>query len=1099
MKTSKKLAFGTLGAMALMFHSHMTQAAPLGSTFTYQGRLNFAGAPALDGLYDFRFALHSDAAVVSPVGSALTLTAVPVTNGLFTVPLDFPATPFTSGEARWLQLEVRTNGVTSLVALTPRQRITPTPQALYAGSAATATTASSVAAGAVTSAGLAAGSVGGAAIADGSVTSADLNASLLNNTFWKFTGNTVVPGQFLGSTNNQSVEIRANGFRALRLEPRGAGSPPNLVGGYHQNIVNGGGSTIAGGGTSGALNQTDGDYGFIGAGIGGSAFEYSMVGAGAYNSALGSFSMVGAGIANTNRGESSAIVAGTNNTITALANHAFIGGGRGNISSGPYATVPGGSFNVAAGQFSFAAGNRAKANHHGSFVWADSQNADVATTTTNQFLIRARGGVGIGTNNPQTALHVNGTVTAAGLNWASSYLTADQGGSIELGNSFGSGTVPFIDFHYGVGADQDYNVRLINNASNQLSVDGRFHANGAITAPSFSGDGAGLANVNATTLGGLSGSAFWKIGGNAVGATPGANVIGTTDNQPLELRVNGVRGFLLQPGTTSPNIVGGGFSSVAAGLNAVTIGGGQENNVSSSSSTIAGGFRNVVGSGGQDSTIGGGQLNVISNNTVAATVAGGTLNVIGGGSRYAAIAGGRFNRIQSGGEQSTIGGGRNNVIDVNAMAATIAGGTNNLIGANSHGATVAGGINNQAAGSYSTIGGGQLNTSSAGSSTVGGGLRNTSSGGHATVSGGFQNTGSGTYATVGGGEQNTSAGGFATVGGGLQNASSGPGATVGGGYQNISSDYSATVPGGEFNTAGGRHSFAAGFRAKALHNGAFVWADEQLADFASTGDNQFAVRASGGVRFATLATPDVLAALNQVIIGPNGTSNAALRLGFHGYNGISGAGVIQATEGGPVPLELNPLGGGVNVGGGLAVNGIVTAASDTTEGFEVRGAAAGYSLLDRATGAAGRWSMYAINGKLGFFNTGTDRMALTTAGLTVNGVFVSSSDRNMKQEFAAVNARAVLEKVAQLRIQSWTFKNDPQTRHIGPMAQDFHAAFNVGMDDKHIATVDADGVALAAIQGLNQKVAEQRDEIAELKQRLGKLEQLMNDKVGGAK
>lgn len=41
------------------------------------------------------------------------------------------------------------------------------------------------------------------------------------------------------------------------------------------------------------------------------------------------------------------------------------------------------------------------------------------------------------------------------------------------------------------------------------------------------------------------------------------------------------------------------------------------------------------------------------------------------------------------------------------------------------------------------------------------------------------------------------------------------------------------------------------------------------------------------------------------------------------------------------------------------------------------------------------------------------------------------------------------------------------TPHLGPMAQDFHAAFNVGMDDKHMATVDEEGVALAAIQGLN--------------------------------
>src|ERR1019366_10795234 len=108
--------------------------------------------------------------------------------------------------------------------------------------------------------------------------------------------------------------------------------------------------------------------------------------------------------------------------------------------------------------------------------------------------------------------------------------------------------------------------------------------------------------------------------------------------------------------------------------------------------------------------------------------------------------------------------------------------------------------------------------------------------------------------------------------------------------------------------------------------------------------------------------------------------------------------------------------------------------------------------------------------------------------------FNPCSDRNVKQDFAAVDAQAVLAKVAQLPIQTWTFKNDPHTKHVGPMAQDFYAAFAVGPDDKHIATVDADGVALAAIQGLNQKLEETRAENAELKARLEKLEQLVNTK-----
>jgi hypothetical protein len=91
-----------------------------------------------------------------------------------------------------------------------------------------------------------------------------------------------------------------------------------------------------------------------------------------------------------------------------------------------------------------------------------------------------------------------------------------------------------------------------------------------------------------------------------------------------------------------------------------------------------------------------------------------------------------------------------------------------------------------------------------------------------------------------------------------------------------------------------------------------------------------------------------------------------------------------------------------------------------------------------------------------------------------------------------VNSREVLEKVVSLPVTRWTYKAAPGEKHLGPMAQDFYDAFNVGPDDKHIATVDADGVALAAIQGLNQKL---ESENAELKSRLEKLERLVESLV----
>ena len=108
------------------------------------------------------------------------------------------------------------------------------------------------------------------------------------------------------------------------------------------------------------------------------------------------------------------------------------------------------------------------------------------------------------------------------------------------------------------------------------------------------------------------------------------------------------------------------------------------------------------------------------------------------------------------------------------------------------------------------------------------------------------------------------------------------------------------------------------------------------------------------------------------------------------------------------------------------------------------------------------------------------------------GSWATLSDRNAKTHFTPVNPRELLDRLAQLPIQSWHYKSQSESvRHIGPTAQDFHSAFAVGEDDKHIATVDADGVALTAIQALNQKLEAElnrRDvEIRALRQQLDDL------------
>lgn len=123
---------------------------------------------------------------------------------------------------------------------------------------------------------------------------------------------------------------------------------------------------------------------------------------------------------------------------------------------------------------------------------------------------------------------------------------------------------------------------------------------------------------------------------------------------------------------------------------------------------------------------------------------------------------------------------------------------------------------------------------------------------------------------------------------------------------------------------------------------------------------------------------------------------------------------------------------------------------------------------------------------------GSEMLVLDSAGLTVRGTLASASDRNLKENFQPVNPQEVLSKVSAMPLTRWNYKQDTAASHIGPMAQDFYAAFNVGPDDKHITTVDESGVALAAIQGLNQKLEATRAENAALKQELAEIKNLLH-------
>jgi hypothetical protein len=329
----------------------------------------------------------------------------------------------------------------------------------------------------------------------------------------------------------------------------------------------------------------------------------------------------------------------------------------------------------------------------------------------------------------------------------------------------------------------------------------------------FSGSGAGLSNLNATTLGGVAASNLWQLGGNNVAA---GQFLGSTNNQPVDIRVRGSSALRLQPTTNdAPNIVGGAPGNlIASNVVGSIIGGGGGTNVPG-----VNGPTNYIGA--NYSVVGGGAGNRVEDSAINSFIGGGSGNIIAGVPN-SVIGGGSFNQIQPGNFTfyATIGGGSANF--VSTIQGTIGGGNNNQIGGPIPAGT-SGTFLNFA--QLNTIGGGGGNFISP--SALGG-----------TIAGGA-------YNFILGGENST-------IGGGLRNTNSG--------------SYS-TIPGGDLNFAVA-NSFAAGHRARAENPGTFVWADSQNSDFSSTANNQYLVRAAGGVGINTNnpgATLDV---------------NGSLRVGF---------------------------------------------------------------------------------------------------------------------------------------------------------------------------------------------------------------------------
>ena len=443
----------------------------------------------------------------------------------------------------------------------------------------------------------------------------------------------------------------------------------------------------------------------------------------------------------------------------------------------------------------------------------------------------------------------------------------------------------------------------------------------------------------------------------------------------------------------------------------------------------------------------------------AAPVASGADSIAqGSGARaladYSVVGGGGQNEIQAGAVYGAIGGGRINDLGNNSSNATVAGGYDNNISSDANSSTIGGGFqNNIGVGSwYATVAGGYDNTliSNVWGSAISGGRSNTIgfATDYAAVAGGWGNKIGRTadYSAIGGGNLNEIQydSECATVAGGLRNiiGTNSNWSVIGGGNRNEIGTISSytTVAGGLYNSIGAEAHYAtiAGGCSNAVGDNA---------EYAFAAGRRAKANHIGSFVWADSVNADFASTVsNQFRIRAGGGLSLVAQA-----SGISQAACrIESTTANGVGLFITQTSSDAN-------------------------------LVIANTGTGDQIKCYYGPGG------GTLAFRVDNEGDTIGRTFTPTSDRNAKENFVAVDPQDILARVVELPISRWNFKQD-ETLHIGPMAQDFHAAFAVGIDDKHIATVDADGVALAAIQALDQGQQDLKQQLQEKEERIQALE-----------